>query len=152
MSKSFYKIIFRFATGGAFISFGLIQKKPKPKKRSRLRRPRYSGERLRCRLRTRCAQTADAPAASSSTCALRSPDEAFTRTQRVLWGWPIPPGEAFGSSLIRALLLLLQSNRLIISTGDCIRDCYRDVIGGTFCCTILGKQDGSSTVFIYFCR
>ena len=52
-------------------------------------------------------------------------------------------GEAFGSSLIRALLLLLQSNRLIISTGDCIRDCYRDVIGGTFCCTILGKQDGS---------
>ena len=57
-------------------------------KSSRLHRLRCYGERLRCRLRTRFAQTAQ----SRFVFPLRgrSPAEAFKRTRCVLWGWPTP--------------------------------------------------------------
>ena len=59
-------------------------------KSSRLHRLRCSGEKLRCRLRTRFAQTAQPPHASSFTFADAHPPKAFQRTQSVLWGLPIP--------------------------------------------------------------
>ena len=87
--------------------------KRKVTKSSRLHRLHCYGERLRCRLRTRFAQTAQPPDASSFPFADAHPPKAFRRTRNVLWGWPIPtPLQQAVSAILRGSGASLERHQL----------------------------------------